>query len=314
MAQTYKDFEVIAINDGSTDNSLRILQDMAAKDERITVIDQPNQGLVKTLNTAASLARGKYLARMDPDDISLPDRFELQVKELEARPETVLVAGCFEVFDDDGEYIYREVLPSNDRDIKRALYVRNPIAHGSVMMRKDAFERAGGYSSECGPTEDYELWTRMASLGSFASIDRTIFRWRVNPSGITSTKQKYVEHHMRQNLDKYWEAFPPSVLSRKELFAAGMDYFRAHKKHGAYMKHKLAQDNIQIGVKIIRRRRFGAGIKQLLNVASTGRVGAKLTMQKIWVISSNLVKNRGIEKPEDMLPLKPGAHVVDRPE
>lgn len=312
LAQTYPDFEVIAVNDGSSDNSLAVLQAIAKTDSRVKVIDQANQGLVKTLNHAASLARGRYLARMDSDDVSLPDRFQLQVELLESNPELVLVAGCFEVMDHEGEYIYREIVPSRDHDLKRALYVRNPIAHGSVMFRRDAFEQLGGYSANCGPTEDYELWSRMAALGEFAAIDRTIFRWRVNPGGITSTKQKLVERHMNQNIDAYWITHPPQVLSARELRASGRSYMKLHKKHGTYMKLRVTADNIQLGVKLVRRRQIKQGLSQLYHVTATGRAGMRMTAHKLRIIAGNLIRHRGLEDTNaTTLAVKPTARVKD---
>jgi glycosyltransferase involved in cell wall biosynthesis len=311
LAQTYRNFEVIAINDGSTDGSLRILQDIAASDSRVRVIDQPNQGIVKTLNTAAGLAQGRFIARMDSDDYSIRDRFELQHAILNEDPDIVLVAGCFEVMDSDGEYIYREIVPSNDRDIKRAMYVRNPIAHGSVMFRREVFEKLGGYSGDCGPTEDYELWSRMAEHGKFAAIDRTIFRWRVNPGGITTTKQRLVEKHMQANIDHYWRRNHPVILKRSEIMREGMAYIKKHKKHGLYMKTRVTADNIQIGVKLLRRRNYRTGIHQLWEVASTGRTGLRMTTAKLRLITENLIRHRGLEQPTAALAVNPKARVSD---
>lgn len=312
LTQTHKNIEVIAVNDGSSDNSLQLLNEIAAKDNRVRVIDQNNKGLVKTLNYAASIAKGQYIARMDSDDLSLPHRFEEQIKVLEANPEVILVAGTFEVIDDDGEFIYREIVPAEDDDIKRAMYARNPIAHGSVMFRKDAFNKVGGYSEHCGPTEDYELWSRMASHGKFAGIEGTVFRWRVNPKGITRTKEALVEKHMLKNLDTYWKSNPPAILKRTELRRRGKHYLKYYKKHGVFMKLKITSDNAQLAVKLLRRKHFGAGLLQLLHVASTGRSGLRLTFERIALISSNLIRHRGFEKKADMLVVDPNAKAKDQ--
>lgn len=310
LNQSYKNIEIIAINDGSTDGSLKLLRSIADKDPRVIIVNQENKGLVKTLNFGASIAKGEYIARMDSDDLSLPHRFSEQL-ELLHDPEVVLVAGTFEVIDDDGEFIYREVVPCDDYSIKRAMYVRNPIAHGSVMFRKDAFIKTGGYSETCGPTEDYELWTRMASLGKFAGLENTIFRWRVNPSGITSTKTQLVEKYMLQNIEAYWGMNPVSIPTRKELVERGNHYLKRYKKHGVSMKIRTSSDETQLAVKLIRRKRFRLGFLLFARIASTGRTGLKLIYKKLFVITLNLIRNRGLEQKQTLLAIDPTKKIKD---
>lgn len=284
LEQTCGDFELIAINDGSTDNSPAILQRYAEKDKRLKVVNQENQGLVATLNRGIALARGKYIARMDPDDVCFPRRFEQQIAILDSKPSVVLVAGGFEVIDQDSEFLYREVLPTHSEDIKRSMLLRNPIAHGSVMFRKETFDKIGQYSNSCGPMEDFYLWTEMAQLGDIEAVEASVYRWRVNSQGITSTKNKKVIEATKRHIDTLWVEQFPAVLGSRELRRRGMRYFKEYKKRGVDMKNIVWTDNARIGVKMIRRGHMLAGISQLLAVALTGRAGIRTVIHRIRII------------------------------
>ena len=200
VCQTYDNFEVIAIDDGSTDGSLAVLRHYAGFDDRIKVFEQSNKGLVNTLNKAASLATGKLFARIDGDDLATPMRLELQVREMILHPECVLLGSSFDVVDEGSEFLYHDAVPTLQDDIKLAMYYRNPLAHGSIMMRRKAFEAAGGYSTDCDPTEDYELWMRMIKIGEVHALPNSLFRWRINPNGITSTRSDAMKSFMDVNI------------------------------------------------------------------------------------------------------------------
>lgn len=281
LRQTNKNFEVIAVNDGSKDSSLSILQEYAARDDRIIVVDQKNQGLVKTLNLAASKANGEYLARIDADDIALPRRFELQLKAMEENPTRVLIAGGFDVMNEDGEILYHDAVPTENSDILHAMYSRNPLAHGSVLIRRSAFEEVGGYSEDCGPTEDYELWTRLSKIGEIHAVPETIFRWRVNPNGITSTKSDVMERHMKVNLDNFQKMHPYSYVSRSELLSIGARYIEMNSLYGIAMKEHVLRDLTDVSFVLIKQGHPGKAIRQLLAVASTGRTGFRFVRYRI---------------------------------
>lgn len=281
LKQTYENFELITINDGSTDGSGAILDQYAAQDPRIIALHRENRGLVATLNESIALAKGVYIARLDSDDVAFLDRLEKQVKILKTHTDVVLVTGCFEIFDEDSEYLYREVIPERHRDINRAMYLRNPIGHSSVMFRKAAFEKVGGYSNAHGPTEDFELWSRLLSEGSFYSLEHAVFKWRVNTKGITSTQNSKQVEIMKNHLQHMWQSIPPTVTRRHELKEAGDYYIRKYKKRGVSMKEIILSDNAQLAVKMIKRGRVLDGIQQLLIVMSIGRSGVKIVTQRM---------------------------------
>lgn len=284
LIQTYKNFEVIAINDGSTDNSLEILENFASLDPRIRIISQKNSGIVKVLNRGISEAKGKYIARMDADDVSFPNRFADQVKVLEEHPDTVLVAGLFEVIDQDSEFLYRELVLPTDQDLKRSLYLRNPIAHGSAMFRKSVVEKIGGYRDLYGPTEDLDLWMRLANEGEFEAVPTPVYRWRMNQNGLTLTNNKESISQSKGHIERHWQAELPGTLTRKQVIHQASFYLSTYKKYGAYYKYGFLMDIAQIAAKLLAHGHAWSAIKQLFAVASTGRVGTRIVLKRIHLV------------------------------
>ncbi|MDE1313008.1 glycosyltransferase [Vibrio aestuarianus] len=179
LNQTVNDFELILIDDGSTDGSLSIAQAYAKQDERVVLISQPNMGLVETLNKGISLAKGRYIARMDADDISLENRFEEQVKLLEKGYD---LCGChFHLVTESGK-LHNSLVVSTDSEFQSVILTRAvPFAHGSVMIRKsfllenDLEYCLGEYSS----AEDYYLWINCFKHGAkIGNVDKYLFLYR----------------------------------------------------------------------------------------------------------------------------------------
>jgi glycosyltransferase involved in cell wall biosynthesis len=302
LDQTFTDFELIAINDGSTDKSGEILDYYKGIDDRVIVVQRENKGLVATLNEAIELAKGEYLARQDSDDISFSTRLEKQVAVLDADNEMVLVTGAFEVFDEQDEFLYREVLPADDEDIKRAMYLRNPIGHGSVMFRKSVCINAGMYSDECGPTEDFELWTRLARKGKFTALEAAMFHWRVNTLGITTTNNSLQRTLMKDHLENLWQLGKPRVIGSRELRLKGAHYRSVYQDRGVAMKENMLADNAQLAVKMIRRKHVLDGMHQLFSVALVGRSGTKTVLRRLSLIrkgSAEAVKRRLLPATQD---------------
>ncbi len=282
LEQTYPHFELLALDDGSSDASGRMLDDFAKQDPRVRVIHhQKNRGLVATLNHGIGEAKGEYIARMDGDDISFPRRFELQVGVLQEHPEVVLIAGGFEVIDEDNEFLYREVVPLKSDDIKRSMLLRNPVAHGSVMFRRQALDTIGLYSDKCGPTEDFELWSRLSMVGDFYGLEETVFRWRVNRKGITSNNNKLQAEIMKRHISALWETEFPKIRTTKQLRARGLEYYKTYKKRGIDMKNIMMADNAQLAIKMIARGRLFMGLHQLLAVAACNRTGLRAVIHRL---------------------------------
>lgn len=179
LAQTFRDFEFIIINDGSTDGSVEILDRYAAQDNRIKLVHQSNAGLVAALNTGISLARGDFIARMDGDDISLADRFQKQVDFLDAHPDIGAVGSWVTVIDEQGEP--RAGGPDNPTDpwqLRDNLAKGTPILHPTAMMRRALVQQIGGYRAVYTHCEDYDLWLRFSEISSLANVPERLLLYR----------------------------------------------------------------------------------------------------------------------------------------
>jgi len=204
FSQDFTDFQIIAVDDGSTDNTAKILADNAKKDKRLKVVTvSPNKGLPNALNTGLENATGKYVARMDCDDISLPKRFSTQVKFLEAHPEIDLVAAFIEMFRDN-EILGVHIVPTDPEVIKAAMLFTNPVAHPTVMIRKEFLDKHNlKYANQ--NVEDYEFWNRISNLGRIANIPEPLVKYRIHTSQFSSThnvKQEAADLAIKQSITK----------------------------------------------------------------------------------------------------------------
>lgn len=189
LAQTYQYFELIIIDDGSSDLSWEIGSQFAQIDSRIRLFQHAdNQGLVATLNHGLDIAEGKYIARMDADDICLPTRFEKQVEYLQAHPE-IGVLGCDIHYMDENGIL--TLLPDNsfhgDLEIRWNLFFINPFNHPTVMMRKSIIDRHSlRYDPHALHIEDYEYWGRFLKFSKGENLDEVLLHYRLHDESISS--------------------------------------------------------------------------------------------------------------------------------
>lgn len=187
LNQTFTDFEFLIINDGSTDRSVEIIE--SYEDPRIRLINnEKNLKLIASLNKGISLARGKYIARMDCDDVSMPDRLEKEVNFLENSLDYGLVGTYYTVIDGEGKDQYNVSYPSSNELIKLFLSLNCPLAHGSIMGRTELFKQNLYGSEESYAVEDYELWTRMSKVTKIHNIPEYLFKYRIYGESFSDTK------------------------------------------------------------------------------------------------------------------------------
>ncbi len=186
LAQTFADFELIAIDDGSRDDSSAVLARFAARDPRIRVLSQENRGIVATLNRALELARAPLVARMDADDLSRPDRFAKQIAYLRQHPEVAAVSGAMDVIDDGGAYLRTDAFPTLPGAIESELIHRNCFCHAPVMARTETLRSIGGYRGRVQYAEDYDLWLRMSEVARLANLPDVLYSVRLHPVTIST--------------------------------------------------------------------------------------------------------------------------------
>jgi glycosyltransferase involved in cell wall biosynthesis len=185
LRQTFGDFELIVIDDGSVDETAQIIGQVV--DPRLQFICQKNKGLATTLNQGIALARGKYIARQDHDDISLPTRFEKQVTFLEAHPDYALLGTDSIIWEEDRPTDRGHHHATDDPSLQFALLFDNYFVHSSVMLRRDVIIALGGYSTDPTrqPPEDYELWSRVARHHKVANLQEQLLIYREVPGSLS---------------------------------------------------------------------------------------------------------------------------------
>ena len=191
LAQSFTDFELIAINDGSTDGSGAILRELAARDTRIVLVERPNDGLVSALNEGIESARAEFIARMDADDVAMPERFALQHARMVKEPELAVLGSLIRWMDRAGNIIELANQPLTPKAIARCLEQGCPVAHPTVMMRRGAVLKVGGYRKAFPHAEDYDLWLRMSDLGyAIANLPQPLLNYREHGANVSAVHRQ----------------------------------------------------------------------------------------------------------------------------
>ena len=225
LKQTFTNFELIIINDGSTDDSLKIIKKYIKIDNRIKLINNEiNKGLIPTLNIGLGCANGEYIARMDADDICVLDRFKFQVEYLNSHPDIFLIAGSFYIIDEHGKILRKKQKEYNDDQIKVTLLKSGIIHHPTVMFRN---KNGVFYREKLTNGEDRDLWLRFISEGKKLYISsKIVLYYRIHEKSISSntalTQKAYIKkvvewYNQRQNTGKDdYDSFDPKTLIKVE--------------------------------------------------------------------------------------------------
>jgi glycosyltransferase involved in cell wall biosynthesis len=190
-AQTFRDFEVIFVDDGSSDGTADIIRQAARF--RFTILrNETNLGLAGSLNRGLAAAKAPLVARIDADDLMKPWRLECQAAAFAQDEELILLGGQAIKIDNDGRPFGTIRMPTGDRSCRFALNFYSPFVHPSVMFRRDDALAIGGYNDATFPAEDYDLWCRLAARGRIANLSQAVVFYRVRSSGsITSNKRAF---------------------------------------------------------------------------------------------------------------------------
>jgi glycosyltransferase involved in cell wall biosynthesis len=190
LDQSFADFELLIVDDGSSDNTLEIILGFA--DPRIRLLTQVNTGVAAALNTGLAAAKGVYIARFDADDICLPERLSRQSLFLDGHPSYLVTGSDAEYISENGEHLFDFRCPGHShKEILKNLYRICPFIHSGVMYRKLPVLEAGGYSPLAHNFEDYFLWVRLASRGEnrtggkFSNLPESLIKVRINPDSVT---------------------------------------------------------------------------------------------------------------------------------
>lgn len=209
LTQTYNNFEFIIINDGSTDKSLEIIEKYKNQDERIILISRENKGLIYSLNEGINKSKGKYIARMDADDISLPERFQKQIIFMEANSEIGVCGTWLEVFGEGRKTTFWKI-PLINKELKLKLIFSVPFAHPSIIMRKEIIDKYGlRYKEQYKNAEDYKFWLDFSKHTKFANISQVLLRYRyletsvsrIADSAVDNSRYKIISSIFKEILD-----------------------------------------------------------------------------------------------------------------
>lgn len=189
LGQTYTNFEFLIIDDASNDRTVSIVK--SYNDPRIHLIEKPqNTGYTLSLNMGLKKAKGRYIARMDSDDISLPKRFEKQVSFLDANPEFILCGTSYSIIDGNN----RIILPETNDEIRLTLLHFNCIAHPTVMFKREILDRHFlEYNPDMEPSEDYDLWVRLLTKGNLYNLQEILLHYRMHNSSVSRKRIKEQE-------------------------------------------------------------------------------------------------------------------------
>jgi len=203
LNQDYSPLEIIVVDDKSEDNTLEILSEYQKKSNILKVISVEKQnGLGNVINIGVKNSNGKYIARMDADDIMCPDRIKKQAEYMEKNPNCVAVGGQIDIIDEKSNNIGHREYALEDSRLKRNRFLFQPFAHPAVMLRRKTLEEVGLYPEDMWKTEDVKLFLTLSTKGEFANLPDTVLKYRMTFK--TESQAKMVDHFNKTNEVRNW--------------------------------------------------------------------------------------------------------------
>lgn len=206
LAQTFTDFELVIVDDGSSDNTLSLLRGVESSDSRVRVISRANTGQTQAAIDGINASSAPLVARMDADDLCKPDRLAKQVAAFDADPDLVLLGGAYDLIDAKGRLLTTVKQPlDNDALQKICLTGRTPICQPLAMFRRDAYERAGGYDPQIRNAEDLDLWLRLGEVGKIACLPNVLLQYRQHRGSISESRQREQIENQKHIIAAAWK-------------------------------------------------------------------------------------------------------------
>ena len=238
LEQTYSNFELIIVDGNSTDGTLDILDEYKKQDRRIKVIQDEGRGIGAALQLGCQIASGKFIARMDSDDIAINTRFEKQLKIFHSIPNLILVASPVIYINEDDSIVGYSFPYTNKRIIQEKVYL---IAHSTVMMKKDAYVKAGGYQPLL-RAEDYFLWNRMRLMGEFYIFKEPLIKYRLLQDSLSHTLDDNFNKKLGRKLESY---FIKPIISEIDIIEIN-DFISTNLPKNRIISHMSSKRKIRL--------------------------------------------------------------------
>jgi glycosyltransferase involved in cell wall biosynthesis len=185
LNQSFTDFEFLVIDDGSTDDTLSVLRELASRDDRVTLLTHEHRGIPRESNCGIALARGEFVARQDADDISNPHRLAREVEFLDHNPDVAVVGSVAEVIDATGSHLRTLEVPLTHEEIRSRLPLEICFLHGSLLMRKVALQEVEGYREQFPVSSDFDLYVRLSERFKVANLPQALYHYRARPDRVS---------------------------------------------------------------------------------------------------------------------------------
>ena len=261
LGQSFTDFELVVVDDGSTDRTPEILG--GYDDGRLRVLTPGRLGRAGALNLALGEARAPLIALMDADDVAVEQRLERQVEFLDASPSIAVCSTWLDVIDEAGETISTLAFPTRDADLRRRFLRGNPIAGPASLVRREVFDRVGGFRKEFVPSEDHDLWRRALPEFGFATLPEVLLRYRTNPDGLSHRhRDRQALHSNAITADICRRPFP--VYGAGQVVAGARFYRRFATPAREQLLDEYARDQARISTLLLRRGRVIAGLRNVV--------------------------------------------------